>query len=114
MLPAGTKSGTCGIKPVGYSRFQQVSKADISRVTTRDKAADSLANGALIGTAVGFGTGFLGWAAFNDHATSGPWWDREAAGYAAGFGLVGALAGFLVGTGVDGIIKEPEVLYEAY
>ena len=76
------------------------------------KRADRLRNGILIGTAVGFGSGFSALAAFNNKQTaSGPLWDREAVGYYVAAGLIGAGIGALTGAAIDGGKKGTEILY---
>lgn len=68
--------------------------------------ADSLRNGTLIGAGIGFAAGFLAHAAWNAHETaSGPVWDRDAVGYYAGSGLIGAGIGAGIGALVDGLRK---------
>ncbi|MFH1965958.1 MAG: hypothetical protein ABIJ42_10525 [Acidobacteriota bacterium] len=93
--------------------IRRIPKSGVSRITSREKIGDSLVNGALIGTAVGFGTGFLGFIGANNAATSGPWWDKEAAAFATSIGLVGAGIGVIFGSGIDAAVRKPELLYEA-
>jgi hypothetical protein len=45
--------------------IRQIPKSGVSTITSREKIRDSLLNGALIGSAAGFGTGFLGWIGLN-------------------------------------------------
>ena len=81
-----------------------------SAVTAR--AGDSLRNGTLIGTAVGFAAGFIGLAAFNaDQTASGPIWDREALGYYTGAGLLGAGIGAGLGAVIDALNKQDQSVF---
>ncbi len=93
---------------------RQVPKAEVEKVTRAEKTRDSLTNGLLIGSAVGFAVGFGGLAIFNAHETaSGPIWDGEAVSYYAGAGLLGGLIGALAGMGIDSAVKTQEELYRA-
>jgi hypothetical protein len=63
---------------------------------------DRLLDGALLGAAVGFAGGFLGWAAYNAAETaSGPIWDAEAIGIYTSVGLLGAGIGAGLGLAID-------------
>jgi len=65
---------------------------------------DSVLNGLLVGAGVGFGTGFLGMAAFNARETaSGPIWDGEALGIYTSVGLLGAGIGAGIGAAIDAL-----------
>ena len=94
---------------------RQIPKAEVALITSRNKVGDSLANGALIGSAAGFGAGFLGFIVANNAVTaSGDWWDGEAAAYATCLGLVGAGIGLIIGSSVDGAMRRQELIYQAY
>jgi len=88
----------------------RIAKSDVLTIVRPGR--DSLRNGALIGTGIGFGAGFLGLAAFNAKATaSGPIWDQEAIGYYLTAGLIGAGIGLATGSTLDAVRKKGEVLY---
>lgn len=74
--------------------------------STQAKNSDPLWNGALIGSGVGFASGFLGMAAFNAKATAtGPiWYDEAVMGYTAA-GILGAGIGAGVGAIIDAVRK---------
>ena len=88
----------------------RIAKSDVQTVVLEIK--DRLRNGALTGAAVGFAAGFLSLAAFNAKVTaSGPIWEREAVGYYVDAGLIGAGIGAIVGTTVDALHRQRQVLY---
>jgi hypothetical protein len=88
----------------------RIARSDVLTIVRPGR--DPLRNGALIGTGVGFGAGFLSLAAFNAKATaSGPIWDQEAIGYYLTAGLIGAGIGLATGSGLDAVRKKGEVLY---
>ena len=88
----------------------RLAKSDVQSVTHRIQ--DRVRNGVLIGTATGFGVGFLGLAAFNAKETaSGPIWDGEAVGLYTSAGLVGAGIGALSGLIIDAGRRTTQILY---
>jgi hypothetical protein len=94
----------------GNGQEVRVAKSDVHTIERQGR--DGVRNGALIGTAVGFGAGFFALAAFNARKTaSGPIWDREDIGYYISAGLIGAGIGALVGTLIDAGRKGTEILY---
>jgi hypothetical protein len=91
-----------------------IPKPIVQIIETAGKVRDRLANGALIGAGIGFGSAALGMAGYAAHVTaSGPIWGGEATGYYVGAGLVGAGIGALVGTVIDAGSQTPEILYRA-
>jgi len=94
---------------VGGSELR-IAKSDVQSVVLETR--DGLRNGALTGSAVGFAAGFLSLAAFNAKVTaSGPIWEREAVGYYVDAGLIAAGIGAIVGTTIDALHRQRQVLY---
>lgn len=90
-----------------------LSKSDIQKVV-RPNSRDRLRNGTLIGTAVGFASGFLALMAYDRGLTeSGYRFDAEAAAIYTYGGLLGAGIGAVTGAVIDYSIKGDEVLFQA-
>ncbi|MBI4474756.1 MAG: hypothetical protein HY646_18940 [Acidobacteria bacterium] len=88
-------------------------KNDIQKVV-KPRGNDRLRNGVLIGTGVGFASGFIALFAFDRAVTeSGYRFDGEAVALYTQAGLIGAGIGALAGLLTDAAIKGDEVLYQA-
>jgi hypothetical protein len=91
-----------------------LARTEILTIVSAAKIRGKKMKGALIGSAVGFGAGFIGLAALNAHKTaSGPIWDGEAVGYYAGAGIGVAAVGAVVGAMISSIHKHQEILFKA-
>ncbi len=89
-------------------------KSAVLRVESGSQVSDRLANGAIIGAAVGCAAAMVALAGYAAHVTaSGPIWGGEATPYYVGAALVGSGAGALAGMGIDAASKSREVLYRA-
>lgn len=93
--------------PTTMSRAQS-SQSTQPSTSTQAKNSDPLWNGVLIGSGVGFASGFFGMAAFNAKATAtGPiWYDEAVMGYTAA-GILGAGIGAGVGALIDAVRRSP-------
>jgi len=89
-----------------------IARTDIQKIV-KPRGRDRLRNGVLIGTGVGFASGFLALFAFDRAVTeSGYRFDAEAVGLYTQAGLIGAGIGAAVGAITDAAIKGEELLYQ--
>jgi hypothetical protein len=91
----------------------RLAKIDVQKVI-QPRVRDRLRNGVLIGTGVGFASGFVALYAYDRALTaSGYRFDSEAVAIYLQGGLIGAGIGALTGTLVDAAIKRDQVLFQA-
>ena len=84
---------------------------ELSRVSRVQKRGDSLRNGALIGSAIGFGLGLLVAGEADCRTSSG--YDNCGAGPRTAFALMSTAVYGLMGAGIDALIQGRTTIYES-
>jgi len=93
---------------------RSLARTGVQTIVSAAKVRGKKIKGALIGSAVGFGAGFIGLAVVNERKTaSGPTWDGEAIGAYAGAGIGTAAIGAVVGAVIGSLHKHQEVFFTA-